>query len=73
MSPSVFILFDWYQGQVVGTYSSLELAKESGKEYEVISKKAGKEAKWTVIENVIDADPTLYSNIVYDDSYENQK
>ena len=73
MSPSLFILFDWYQSQVVGTYSSLEKAKESGKEYEVISKIAGKEVKWTIIQTVLDADPTLYSNIVYDDSYENQK
>jgi len=72
-ADKVFILFDWYNSEVVGSYSSLEKAKESGEEYEAISKRAGKEAKWLVIQTVLDADPTLYSNIVYDDCYENQK
>ena len=74
MSPTkVFILFDWYNSQVVGTYSSLEKAKESGAEYEVVSERLGKKAKWMVIENIVDADPTPHPNIVYDDCYENEK
>lgn len=73
MSPSVFIVFDWYQGKIVGTYSSLEKAKEFAGYYEVDCKRLGREAKWTVIENTVDADPTQYSNVVYDDAYENEK
>lgn len=74
MSPTkVFIVFDWYQNQIVGSYSSLEKAKESATEYEMVSKRLGREVKWTVIQNFIDADPTPFSNVVYDDCYENQK
>ena len=73
MSPSVFIVFDWYQGKIVGTYSSLEKAKEYAGYYVVDCKRLGREAKWMVIENTIDADPTQHSNVVYDDAYENAK
>ena len=45
------------------TYSSLEKAKYHAAEYAL-----GKEdsRKWEIIENQIDADPTNYSNIVFE-------
>ena len=74
MSPTkVFVVFDWYRQQIVGSYSSLEKAKEFAAEHEVFSKRSGNEVRWVVIENIIDADPTSTSNIVYHDCYENQK
>lgn len=73
MAITVFIVFDWYQNRIVGTYSSLEKAKKLAEEYSANSKRLGTESKWEVIENIIDADPTPYSNIIYDDCFENQK
>lgn len=74
MSPTkVFIVFDWYQQIIVGSYSSLEKAKEYAEYYEVDCKRLGREAKWMIIENIVDGDPTPYSNVVYDDCFENQK
>jgi hypothetical protein len=70
-SIPVFIVFDWYQNVIAGTYSSLEKAKEFAQEYSAHCKIKGKQAKWVIIENEVDGDPTHYSNIVYDDDFEN--
>lgn len=74
MSPTkVFIVFDWYQSQIIGTYSSLEKAKDVAEEHEAYCKNFDTEVKWFIVENYIDGEPTRYSNVVYDHAYENKE
>jgi hypothetical protein len=61
---SVFIIFDIYDSNIVGTYTSLELAKK----HAFIKYK--NKGFWCIIENKLDDEPLNHLNIVYENDYD---